>query len=76
MEKIDDGSADQFAIEIAEDTAETFTGVKDGAVAASAGREVRVSSPESEDSCSEESCCRPKADEIGWRALRHEIAAW
>ena len=32
MENADNGAADKFAIEVAEDAAETFVGVKDGAI--------------------------------------------
>ena len=75
MENADDGAADEFAVEIAEDAAETFAGVKDGAVAGEQGKEFARRAQQRGELLGGE-LLDADGGQVGWRMLRHDVAAW
>ncbi len=74
MQDVDDRGADEFAVEIAEDAAEAFAGVKDGAVAGEKGEEFACRAQQRGKLLSGK-LLKAESGQVGWRALRHSIAA-
>ena len=70
---MNDGNADEFAIEVAEDAAEAFAGIEDGAVAGQE-REEFASGAQQRGELLSGKLLEAEGGHVGWRALRHSIA--
>lgn len=75
MENVDDGAADEFAVEITEDTAEAFAGVEDGAVAGEEGKEFARRAQQRRELLGGE-LLDADGGQVSWRMLRHDVVAW
>ena len=70
MEDVDDGAADEFAIEVAEDAAETFARVKDGAVVGKQGEEFARRAQQRGELLGRK-LLDADSRQVSWRTLRH-----